>query len=155
MITVRVQAEGFDVGAETARLAEACQEAGALTSFMGLVRSTALRPIAALTLEHYPAMTQPALAAIARDAVGRFTLLGCTVIHRFGTLAPGEGIVLVLSAAGHRRAALDATAFLIDWLKTEAPFWKKEHLIDGGSAWVEARVEDSAAAAKWKETVLP
>jgi molybdopterin synthase catalytic subunit len=115
------------------------------------VRSTADRPITALTLEHYPGMTDAALHRIGRTAVERFALLGCTIIHRVGTLQPGEAIVLVLTAAQHRRAALDATAFLIDWLKTDAPFWKKEHLQDGAEAWVEARASDDSAAARWGE----
>ncbi len=151
MITVRVQAEAFDVGAQTAALTQACPEAGGLASFLGIVRSTPARPITCLTLEHYPAMTQPALAGIAHQAATRFALLGCTVIHRFGDLVPGEAIVLVLTAAHHRRAALDGTAFLIDWLKTEAPFWKKEHFADGRADWVQARAEDAAAAAAWRD----
>ena len=149
-----VQAEPFDVGAEYARLRDRCAGAGALANFVGVVRSTAERPITALTLEHYPGMTQAALHKIARDAVARFGLLGCTVIHRFGTLVPGDGIVLVLTAASHRRATLDGTAFLIDWLKTDAPFWKKEHVADGEDVWVEARVADDVAAERWKKGLL-
>ncbi len=148
---MRVQAGGFDVGAESAALAAACLEAGGLASFLGIVRSTKARPITALTLEHYPAMTGAALDAIAREAAERFALLGCTVVHRYGRLVPGEAIVLVLTAAYHRRAALDGTAFLIDWLKTSAPFWKKEHLADGSEAWVEAREEDTQAAEAWQK----
>jgi molybdopterin synthase catalytic subunit len=96
-------------------------------------------------------MTDAALERIGRTAVERFALLGCTIIHRVGTLRPGDAIVLVLTAAQHRGAALDATAFLIDWLKTDAPFWKKEHLPDGAEAWVAARADDDHAAARWTE----
>ncbi len=150
MLRVLVQAEPFDVGAEYERLRDGCTGAGALANFVGVVRSDRHRPITALTLEHYPGMTQTALERIAQDAVARFQLLGCTVIHRFGTLVPGEGIVLVVTAASHRQAALDGTAFLIDWLKTDAPFWKKEHLAHGEDVWVGARVSDEKAAERWK-----
>jgi len=146
---IRVQEEDFDLTAETEALLAGCKEVGAVASFLGVVRSTQDRPIEAMTLEHYPAMTQRALERIAADAVGRFALLGCTVIHRYGTLRMGEKIVLVLAAASHRQPALDATAFLIDWLKTSAPFWKKEHLAGGHTAWVHARAEDDEAAARW------
>ncbi len=149
MLTIRVQQDAFDIGAETAALTRACGEAGAVASFLGIVRSTAERPVTALTLEHYPAMTERALGRIAQAARTRFELLGCTIIHRVGTLEPGEPIVLVLAAARHRRAALDGVGFLIDWLKTDAPFWKKEHLADGSATWVEARHEDAAAASAW------
>ena len=150
MIKAVVQRETFDIGVETAALGAGCAEAGAVASFLGVVRSTAERPITALTLEHYPGMTERALAEIAATATARFALLGCTVIHRVGTLRPGEPIVLVLASARHRRAALEGVGFLIDWLKTRAPFWKKEHLPDGSSLWVEARQEDSAAASGWE-----
>ncbi len=96
-------------------------------------------------------MTERAMAAIAAEAEARWGLLGCTLLHRVGRLRPGETIVLVLAAAAHRQAALDATAFLIDWLKTRAPFWKKEAFADGAEAWVAARAEDDAAAARWTD----
>jgi len=102
-----------------------------------------------MTLEHYPAMTERAIARIAEEAERRWDLLGCTVIHRVGRLVAGENIVLVLAAASHRQAALDATGFLIDWLKTKAPFWKKEELPDGATTWVAARDADEAAASRW------
>jgi len=149
MAGVRVTPEDFDVGVETAALRAGCAGAGGLASFVGIVRSDAARPIAALTLEHYPGMTERALSRIAGEAEARFGLLGCTIVHRVGTLRPGEQIVLVLAAAAHRAAALDGCAFLIDWLKTAAPFWKKEHLPDGSARWVEARAEDDTAAARW------
>ena len=156
MLSVRVQQGSFDVGAETAALTAACDGSGAIASFLGIVRSTAERPVAALTLEHYPGMTERALTRIAEAAMARFKLLGCTVIHRVGILQPGEPIVLVLAAARHRRAALGAVGFLIDWLKTDAPFWKKEHLPGGETVWVAARHEDEAAASAWvkKEGLL-
>jgi molybdopterin synthase catalytic subunit len=147
---VFVQERPFDVGSETAALAAACPEAGGLASFLGIVRSTPAAPITALTLEHYPAMTQAALERIATQAQTRFALLGCSVIHRVGTLVPGEPIVLVLTAAHHRSAALESCAFLIDWLKTDAPFWKKEHFVDGTEAWVAARDEDAKSAQRWR-----
>ncbi|MEO8715209.1 MAG: molybdenum cofactor biosynthesis protein MoaE [Acetobacteraceae bacterium] len=149
MSVVRVQTEAFDVGAEIARLTERRTDIGGIGCFVGTVRATEAHPIAALTLEHYPAMTEPALARIAAEATDRWELLGCTVIHRVGRLLPGEPIVLVLAAAAHREAALEATAFLIDWLKTKAPFWKKESLAGGSEAWVDARETDTAAAARW------
>ena len=102
-----------------------------------------------MTLEHYPRMTERAMARIADEAASRWSLLGCALIHRVGTLRPGENIVLVITTSAHRQAALDATAFLIDWLKTNAPFWKKESFIDGGEDWVAARGEDDVAAARW------
>ena len=149
MILTRVQAEAFNVGAETQALLAAGTEAGAVASFLGVVRSRPDRPLVAMTLEHYPAMTQAALERIAAEATARFGLLGCTVIHRVGRLLPGEPIVLVLAAAAHRQAALDGTAFLIDWLKTAAPFWKREEYADGAAEWVAAREADDLAAARW------
>jgi molybdopterin synthase catalytic subunit len=148
-IRVLVQPQDFDLSEETDALLASCVEAGAVASFLGVVRSTRERPIESLTLEHYPAMTQRALERIVADAVARFALSGCTVIHRYGTLRPGERIVLALAAAAHRRAALDATGYLIDWLKTSAPFWKKECFAGGGTAWVSARAEDDAARDRW------
>ena len=107
------------------------------------------RALQALTLEHYPGMTERAITAIVAEAERRFRLLGCTVLHRIGRLPVGEVIVLVLTAAPHRGDALDATAFLIDWLKTRAPFWKRQDYADGSSEWVEARDADDAVAARW------
>jgi len=145
---IRVQTGPFDIGVELARLTAGRNDVGGVGCFVGIVRDTAAG-IVALTLEQYPGMTERALTAIAADAVDRFALLGCTVIHRHGRLVLGEPIVLVLAASAHRQPALDATAFLIDWLKTQAPFWKQEHGVDGSARWVEARVEDDAAAARW------
>ena len=103
-----------------------------------------------MTLEHYPGMTERALTQIANDALSRWPLLGCTVIHRIGRLLPGDSIVLVATASPHRQAALDSTAFLIDWLKTSAPFWKNEELQTGEKHWVEAQATDEQAKAKWQ-----
>ena len=151
MARVRVQAEPFDLAAEFATLAGGRTDIGGIGCFVGMVRDEAAgRAITAMHLEHYPAMTQPALAAIAVEAERRWSLLGCTVIHRIGRLVPGEAIVLVLAASAHRQAALDATGFLIDWLKTRAPFWKKEEFADGAQGWVAAREEDEAAASRWR-----
>ena len=150
MATVRVQAEAFDCGAEMAALLAERTDVGGVGCFVGLVRDSAGgQPIRSMTLEHYPGMTERALAAITVEAESRWALQGCTVIHRYGRLMPGEPIVLVLTASPHRQAALDATAFLIDWLKTRAPFWKQEELAEGGAHWVEARGADDAAAARW------
>ncbi|MGO9996598.1 MAG: molybdenum cofactor biosynthesis protein MoaE [Acetobacteraceae bacterium] len=149
MARISVQTADFDIGAEFGALAAGRSDIGGIGCFVGTVRSNAQDRVAAMTLEHYPAMTMRAITAIAEEAERRWNLLGCTVIHRVGRLAPGENIVLVLAAAAHRQPALDATAFLIDWLKTKAPFWKKEEFADGVSNWVEARAADDAAAACW------
>jgi len=150
MATIRVQPEDFDLGAELAALTAGRTDIGGIGAFVGTVRDTAAdRRITAMTLEHYPGMTERAMAAIAAEAERRWDLLGCTMLHRVGRLLPGANIVLVLAAASHRQAALDATAFLIDWLKTRAPFWKKEEFAAGGAAWVDARDADDHAAAKW------
>ncbi|MDE2005324.1 MAG: molybdenum cofactor biosynthesis protein MoaE [Rhodospirillales bacterium] len=150
MARVAVQADDFDTGAELAALTEGRADIGGIGCFVGTVRrDQSERRLAALTLEHYPAMTERALAAIAAEAERRFPLLGCTVIHRVGRLVPGANIVLVLAASAHRQAALDATGFLIDWLKTKAPFWKKEEFADGAAEWVAARAADTEAASRW------
>ena len=150
MASVRVQPEPFDTGAEFLALMAGRTDIGGVGCFVGTVRATAGgRAITAMTLEHYPGMTERAMAEIAAEAERRFGLLGCTLVHRIGRLLPGEPIVLVLAASAHRQPALDAAAFLIDWLKTGAPLWKKEEFADGGAAWVAARAEDDAAAARW------
>ncbi len=152
MAHVRVQNEDFDAGAEIAALTRGRAGIGGIGCFIGTVRDDqAGRPLAALVLEHYPAMTVQAMARIAQQAEQRWGLLGCTVIHRVGRLVPGANVVLVLAAAGHRQPALDATAFLIDWLKTKAPFWKKEQFVDGAESWVAAHEADEAAAARWEQ----
>jgi molybdopterin synthase catalytic subunit len=147
MIDVRVQPEPFDLAGESARLTAGRTDIGAVASFVGLVRGESEAD--ALTLEHYPAMTEKALQCIADDAARRWPLMGITVVHRVGRLAPGEPIVLVLTAAAHRAEALAACEFLMDYLKTRAPFWKKEE-VAGREGWVEARAEDECAAARWR-----
>lgn len=154
MAKIAVQTGDFDVGAEIAALTSGRTGIGGLGCFVGIVREDKAhavpeRSIQALTLEHYPAMTSRAIGRIVEEAERRWSLLGCTVIHRVGRMVPGENIVLVLTAAAHRQAALDSTAFLIDWLKTKAPFWKREELPGGTGSWVEARESDDAAAARW------
>jgi molybdopterin synthase catalytic subunit len=152
MATIRVQPQDFDIGAEITALTLGRNDIGGIACFVGTVRQSnkpADPPIAALTLEHYPAMTEQAMRRIAAEAQARWQLLGCTLVHRIGRLEPGANIVLVLAAAAHRQAALDATGFLIDWLKTKAPFWKKEIFSDGTEAWVAARAEDEQAASRW------
>jgi len=146
---ISVQQADFNVGAEFAALTAGRTDIGGIGCFVGTVRSNPGERVAAMTLEHYPAMTERAIARIVEEAERRWSLLGCTVIHRIGRLTAGENIVLVLAASSHRQAALDATAFLIDWLKTKAPFWKREELADGATTWVEAHEADDAAAARW------
>lgn len=147
MIEVRVQAEDFDTGAEIERLHAGRADIGAVASFVGLVRGG---EVAAMTLEHYPGMTERQLRAVADEAAARWPLQGVVVVHRFGRLVPGDRIVLVAVASPHRAAAFEACEFLIDWLKTKAPFWKREETADG-SRWVEAKADDDAAAARWTD----
>lgn len=147
MARVRVQEGPFDAAAETAALVAGRTDIGGIASFIGVCRAD--DGLAAMVLEHYPGMTERAIARIAAEAEARWPLAGCTVIHRFGRLLPGEPIVLVLTASAHRVAALESCAFLIDWLKTRAPFWKREEFADGSSRWVAAKAEDDAIAARW------
>lgn len=137
---VSVQPQAFDVGAELDALSRGRTDVGAVVSFTGLVRDHPL------TLEHYPAMTARAIEAIVTRAEARWSLLGVRVIHRFGALEPADPIVLVATASAHRAAAFEAAAFLMDWLKTRAPFWKK-----AGDEWVEAKADDDVAAARWTD----
>jgi molybdopterin synthase catalytic subunit len=155
MTHIKVQTENFDVGAEIAALTSGRTDIGGIGCFVGTVRDNpkgASSAITGMALEHYPGMTERSIARIVAQAEERWPLLGCTVIHRVGELRPGENIVLVIAASAHRQAALDATAFLIDWLKTKAPFWKRETFTDGAGAWVDARDDDDAAAARWMTT---
>lgn len=148
-VTVRVQAEPFDVAAETARLTEGRTDVGAVVAFTGLCRSEG-GSLAALELEHYPGMAEAEIRRTADTAIGRWPLLGVTVIHRHGRIAPGEPIVVVIVTSSHRAAAFEAAEFLMDFLKTRAPFWKREEGTDGTrGAWVEAHDRDDAAAARW------
>lgn len=146
---VRVQAEDFNAAAEARRLTECRKDVGALVTFTGLCRDEA-GTLEALELEHYPGMAEAELTRIASKAAERWPLTGLTVVHRFGKIPPGENIVLVIAASAHRRAAFEAADFLMDYLKTRAPFWKKEHLAKGGSSsWVEAKAADDKDAARW------
>jgi len=148
---IRVQEAPFEVGAELAELTRGRRDIGALASFVGLVRDVAGdQPITAMTLEHYPGMTESKLAEIEAEARARWSLQASLIVHRYGRMLPGEPIVLVATAAPHRAAALEACAFLIDWLKTKAPFWKLEESA-AESRWVEARASDDEAAARWQE----
>jgi molybdopterin synthase catalytic subunit len=152
---IRVQREDFDVGAEMRAMTGGDTGIGGVASFVGLVRDmTAGTGSSAMTLEHYPGMTEKQLAEVEAEARSRWELSGVTIIHRYGRLEPGEQIVLVLTASPHRKAALESCAFLIDWLKTRAPFWKLEETPEG-SRWVEARSSDDEAAARWDSDKTP
>jgi len=147
--TVRLQREPFDLAAEAAKLARDCKDIGALVTFTGICRGTENdEPIAALALEHYPGMAESEIGRHVAEAIERWPLLGVTIIHRYGRIVPGENIVLVAIAASHRQAAFAAAEFLMDYLKTRAPFWKQVERTDGTS-WVEARAIDDAAAKRW------
>ncbi len=146
---IRIQAEDFDVAAEIATLGEGRRDIGAVVTFTGLCRDEGGR-LAALELEHYPGMAEAEVARVVEEARGRWPLQGLTVIHRYGKILPGQNIVLVMTASAHRRAAFEAAEFLMDYLKTRAPFWKREHRVDGtAGAWVEAAAADDAAAERW------
>ena len=144
---IHIQHEDFDVADEIEALTDAGPDAGAVASFIGLVRGDG--GLVALTLEHYPGMTEREIGRIADEAAARWRLTGATIIHRVGRLTVGERIVLVAAAAAHRRDAFEACQFLMDYLKTRAPFWKQEER-DGGAAWVEARASDDDAAERWR-----
>jgi molybdopterin synthase catalytic subunit len=148
-VTIRVQHEDFDLGAELAALTRGKSGIGGLASFVGLVRDVAgSERIEAMTLEHYPGMTEHQLAEIEAEARRRWPLDAVLIIHRVGRLLPGEQIVLVATASAHRQAAFESCQFLIDWLKTKAPFWKLEETPAGGR-WVDAQASDDAAARRW------
>ena len=146
---IRVQEEDFDLGAELAKLTAGNPRIGGLAVFVGLVRDMAGdQEIGAMTLEHYPGMTAKMLTKIEAEANERWPLEASLVIHRYGRMEPGEQIVLVAAASAHRQAAFEACQFLIDWLKTKAPFWKQEETA-AGPRWVEARASDDDAAERW------
>ncbi|MDA0305781.1 MAG: molybdenum cofactor biosynthesis protein MoaE [Proteobacteria bacterium] len=152
---IRVQAEDFDVGRELEQLCEGNHAIGGVCTFVGLVRDMAGdhsgdKAIQAMTLEHYPEMTEKALIEIEAEAQARWPLEATLIIHRFGRLEPGQRIVMVATASAHREAAIEACHFLIDWLKTKAPFWKLEETPDGGQ-WVDANAADDEAAGRWVE----
>lgn len=149
MADIRVQAEDFDTAAEIARLSAGRADMGAIVTFSGLCRDEG-GTLAALEIEHYPGMAEEEIGRVAAEAERRWPLLGLTVIHRHGRIAPGENIVLVVAASAHRQAAFEAVAFLMDFLKTRAPFWKKAHHADGGAAdWVDAKEDDERQTARW------
>lgn len=150
VVTIRIQPEDFDVAGEIERLAAAGGTGvGGIVSFIGLCRDEG-GTLAALELEHYPGMAEAEIARIAEEAGARWPLAGLTVIHRHGRIRPGERIVLVAAASTHRRAAFEAADFVMDFLKSRAPFWKKAHPAGGGAGgWVDARDEDEAALARW------
>ncbi len=147
---IRVQAEDFDIGAETAALRRGRTGVGAIAAFAGLVRDHGPGgPVTAMTLEHYPGMTEKELARIESEAHARWPLLDSLIVHRVGRLLPGDNIVLVITLSAHRQAAFQAAEFLMDYLKTKAPFWKTEET-GAGRQWVSARESDDAQAARWK-----
>ena len=147
---VRVQAEDFDIAAEVAALTAGRTDIGAVVTFSGLCRDEAGR-LSALELEHYPGMAEDEIARIASEAIERWSLQGLTAIHRYGRIASGENIVLVVAASSHRQAAFEAANFLMDYLKSRAPFWKKEHQVDGSEGdWVEAKEVDEQATQRWR-----
>jgi molybdopterin synthase catalytic subunit len=148
--TVRLQREPFDAGAEAAKLARGRDDVGALITFTGICRGTENgEPIAALTLEHYPDMAEAEITRHGTEAASRWPLLGLTVIHRYGRITPGENIVLVVTASSHREAAFSAAEFLMDYLKTRAPFWKQVETASG-KTWVAAKAADDTAAGRWE-----
>jgi len=147
--TIRIQQADFDVAKEIAALSKGSTDVGAVVTFSGVCRGSENgEPIAALTLEHYPGMAEAEIGRHADEAMSRWPLKGLTIIHRFGRIAPGENIVLVVTASSHRQAAFEAAEFLMDYLKTNAPFWKREES-EKGTSWIEARDHDDDAAARW------
>ena len=150
-MAVRVQEADFDIGEEIRSLQSDRTDIGAIVTFTGTVRGTAKGgPISSMSLEHYPGMTEAELARVEAEANERWPLLGSTIIHRTGDLNPGDNIVLVVTASPHRHAAFEAAQFLMDYLKSRAPFWKKETAPDGTAQWVDARESDDKALERWK-----
>ena len=150
-IDVRIQAEDFDAAAEVVALTAGRTDVGAVVTFAGLCRDEA-GTLAALELEHYPGMAEDEITRVAQEAARRWPLMGATAIHRYGKIAPGENIVLVVTTSAHRAAAFEGAAFIMDFLKTRAPFWKKEHRRDGTTGdWVDAKDADDRAVERWGE----
>jgi molybdopterin synthase catalytic subunit len=150
--TIRIQQADFDIAQEIAALTKGRTDIGAVVSFTGICRGSEHGdPVAALTLEHYPGMAEAEIKRHADEAMSRWPLNGLSVVHRVGRIAPGENIVLVVTASQHRQAAFQAAEFLMDYLKANAPFWKREEGATGTS-WVEARDHDDAAAARWTKS---
>jgi molybdopterin synthase catalytic subunit len=151
LIRVAIQREDFDVAREVERLTKGRGDIGAVVTFTGLCRDEA-GTLEALELEHYPGMAEDEIERVAKQAAQRWPLLGATAIHRYGKVLPGENIVLVIATSPHRRAAFEAAEFIMDYLKTRAPFWKKEHRRDGSiGEWVEAKDADDSAAERWEQ----
>lgn len=155
-VTIRIQSADFDIAAEIAALTKARHDVGAVVSFSGICRGGEGKDaIAAMTLEHYPGMAEAEIGRHVSEAIARWPLTGVTVIHRYGRVVPGDNIVLVLTASVHREAAFQAAEFLMDYLKTNAPFWKSEERAGGGdtpsTSWVDAQTHDDNAAARWKK----
>ncbi|GLR86986.1 molybdenum cofactor biosynthesis protein MoaE [Bradyrhizobium iriomotense] len=151
-VTIRIQQDDFDVAREIAALTNARTDIGAVVSFSGICRGDEDNAkISALTLEHYPGMAEEEIQRHVDEAISRWPLDGITVIHRVGRITPGENIVLVVTASQHRQAAFQAAEFLMDYLKTSAPFWKKEESV-AGTGWVEANTRDDQAAARWTKS---
>ncbi|MEM8651774.1 MAG: molybdenum cofactor biosynthesis protein MoaE [Pseudomonadota bacterium] len=149
---VRIQAEDFDVNEEIRKLTEGRGDVGAVVTFSGLCRDEG-STLSALELEHYPGMAEAEIKRIASDAIERFGLLGMTAIHRYGKIAPGDNIVLVIATSPHRQASFDGANYLMDFLKTRAPFWKKEHMATGEAGdWVDAKDVDDQAMERWKSS---
>ena len=152
-MSVRVQSEDFEIGAEIARITVGRTDIGAVVMFTGTVRADNKgSAVTGMTLEHYPGMTEQELARVETEANARWPLQASLIVHRVGTLKPGDNIVLVVTASAHREAAFDAAAFLMDYLKTRAPFWKKEVGPDGTGRWVDARESDARATERWEKT---
>lgn len=147
---IRVQAEDFDMGTEIAKLSANNFDIGAVCAFLGLVRDMTDGTLQSLTLEHYPSMTKKELLKIEQEARARWSLSECLIVHRYGTLTRGDQIVLVATASQHREVAFESCQFLMDFLKTRAPFWKLENT-NKGEKWVAARASDSSATARWME----
>lgn len=149
-MTVRVQEQDFDLGSEVARIREGRTDIGAIVTFTGTVRGGGTSGIESMTLEHYPGMTERELERVEAEANERWPLDASLIIHRYGKLSPGDNIVLVVTASSHRQAAFEAAEFLMDYLKTRAPFWKKEAGPDGTGNWVDARDSDDKAIERWQ-----
>ena len=149
-MAVRVETQDFDIGAEVRALTAGRTDIGAIVTFTGTVRGdTKTGPIVSMTLEHYPGMTEAELSQIEAEALARWSLDASLIIHRYGELQPGDNIVLVVTASRHRHAAFEAAEFLMDYLKSRAPFWKKETTAGGDGDWVDARESDGEAMARW------
>ncbi|UWF59559.1 molybdenum cofactor biosynthesis protein MoaE [Brucella sp. 2716] len=150
-LSISVRSEDFDIAAEIDRIGKNRREIGAIVTFTGLCRDEDGQ-LAALELEHYPGMAQAEISRMAKQAMERWPLNGLTVIHRYGLIKPGENIVLVVAASRHRHAAFEAASFLMDYMKTNAPFWKREHLADGTTGgWVSSKEEDEESRKRWEE----